>query len=46
MQEDYNQFGEENFSFEIMEIINDSDLLLISERFYIDKFDSFKKDII
>lgn len=41
LQDDYNLFGEENFQFEIMEIINDLDLLLISERFYIDKYDSF-----
>lgn len=43
LQDDYNHYGEENFNFEIMETINDSDLLLISERFYIDKFDSFNK---
>lgn len=42
LQEDYNKYGKENFSFEIIEIINDENLLLFTERFMIDKFDSFK----
>lgn len=41
LQEDYNKYGKENFSFEIIEIINDENLLLLAERFMINKFDSF-----
>ena len=42
LQEDFNKYGKENFSFEIIEVINDENLLLLAERFMIDKFDSFK----
>lgn len=42
LQEDYNKYGKENFSFEIVEFINDENLLLFAERFIIDKFDSFR----
>lgn len=42
LQEDYNKYGKENFSFEIVEVIKDENLLLFAERFMIDKFDSFK----
>ena len=42
LQEDYDKYGKENFSFEIIEVINDENLLLLAERFMIDKFDSCK----
>ena len=42
LQEDYDKYGKENFSFEIIEVINDENLLLLAERFMIDKFDAFK----
>ena len=42
LQEDFNKYGKDNFSFEIIEIINDEELLMFAERFFIDKFDSFK----
>lgn len=42
LQEDYNKYGRDNFSFEIIEVINDENLLLFAERFFIDKFDSFR----
>lgn len=42
LQEDYNKYGKDNFSFEIIEVINDENLLLFAERFIIDKFDSFR----
>ena len=42
LQEDFNKYGKDNFSFEIIEIINDEELLMFAERFFIDKYDSFK----
>lgn len=42
LQEDFKKYGKDNFSFEIIEIINDKELLMFAERFFIDKFDSFK----
>lgn len=41
LQEDFNKYGKENFSFEILETINDLDLLLIVEDFYIKKFHAY-----
>lgn len=41
LQEDFNKYGKENFSIEILETINDLDLLLIVEDFYIKKFHAY-----
>ena len=41
LQEDFNRYGKENFSFEILETINDLNLLLIVEDFYIKKFHAY-----
>lgn len=42
LQEDYKKYGKNNFQFEIIEVINDENLLMFAERFFIDKFDSFR----
>lgn len=42
LQEDFKKYGNDSFSFETIEIINDKELLMFAERFFIDKFDSFK----
>lgn len=41
LQEDFNKYGKENFSIEILETINDLNLLLIVEDFYIKKFHAY-----
>lgn len=41
LQEDFNKYGRENFSFEILEKINDPELLFIIEDFYINKFHTY-----
>lgn len=41
LQEDFNKYGKENFSIEILETINDLYLLLIVEDFYIKKFHAY-----
>lgn len=42
LQDDYNKYGKDNFSFDIIEVINDAELMLIAERFYIDKFNTYE----
>ena len=39
-QEDFDRYGINSFKFEILEIINDTDLLSFCERYYIDKFNT------
>lgn len=42
MQFAWEKYGEECFVFEILEIVEDKNLLLEKERFYIEKYDSYK----
>ena len=43
LQNAWNKYGENNFIFRIVEIINEKDLLLDREKFYIEKYKSFEK---
>ncbi len=45
LQSAYNLYGEENFLFEILEIVNDFAILLNREQYYLDIFNSTDKNI-
>lgn len=45
LQNSWNKYGEENFVFEIIEIIDNVDLILIREQYYLDFLKSYNKKI-
>lgn len=44
LQRAWNKYGEENFIFEILEIVEDEHFLLSREQYYLDKYKPFKKE--
>jgi len=44
LQRSWNKYGEENFKFEIIEIINDPKDLIVREQYWIDHYQSYKPE--
>lgn len=45
LQNSWNKYGEDNFSFNIIELVDDKNLLLEREQFYMDKFKTYDINI-
>jgi group I intron endonuclease len=44
LQRAWEKYGEENFTFEILELLETTDILLEREQYYLDKYESYKKE--